>query len=106
MFGGEKKSNKQRNKEKMADVRKKGKAGEETFRRSREDLGDKVERTGRGHDFKVTHESLLTGRKSTKYVEVKTGKKAKTSKLQKETKKKLGKKYEVHRVDHPWPSLY
>jgi hypothetical protein len=101
MFG-EKKTEKQRNKEKMAEVRRKGKAGEETFRRSRKDLGDKVERTGKGHDFKVTHESWLTGKKSTKYVEVKTGKKAKTSKLQEATKKKMGKKYEVHRIDSPW----
>ena len=100
MFG-EKKSKKQQNKEKMEMVRRKGKDGEKTFKLSREDLGDKVERTGRGSDFKVTHESW-TGKKSTKYVEVKTGPKAKTSKLQEATKKKMGKKYEVHRIEHPW----
>jgi len=101
MFG-EKKTKKQSNKEKMAKVRAKGKAGEETFRLSRKDMGDKVERTPLKGDFKVRHEHL-NGHKSTIYYEVKTGKTAKLSKRQETLKKKLGSRYKVHRIDEPWP---
>lgn len=100
MFGLSRKKP-QNNKERMAAVRRKGKVGEEAFKNRRETWGDKVERTGKGHDYKVTREDWITGKKSLYYAEVKTGKKAKPSKLQKATKKKLGNKYKVVRMDDP-----
>jgi len=51
-------------------------------------------RTGRGSDFRQTRKSILTGKKESRFVEVKTGK-AKLSRLQKKTKPK------VRRVQ-PW----
>lgn len=68
----------------------KGKAGEKRVRDKYERAGYKVERTGRGHDFKVTKDN------QTKYVEVKTGK-SKLSSLQKRKKRSLGKKYVVEK---------
>lgn len=53
-----------------------------------------MKRTGRGHDFKATRSNWLTGKKETRYVEVKTGG-AKLSPLQKRKKRSLGKKYVV-----------
>lgn len=100
MFGSS--DEKQRKKEKMANVRRQGKAGEEDFRRGRELWGEKVKRTGKGHDFKVTKTDLLTGKKTSYYAEIKTGREAKLSKLQKKTQKKLGGKYKVIRRDKPW----
>ena len=99
-----KKTKEQRNKEKMANVRRKGKAGENATREWK-GLWGKVERTGRGHDFKYTTEHPITGKKKTKYLEVKTGKKAKQSKLQKATQKKVGRKYETVRVNENSPLL-
>ena len=68
----------------------KGRAGERRVRDKYKKAGYKVERTGRGHDFKVTKNNR------TKYVEVKTGK-AKLSPLQKRKKRSLGKKYVVEK---------
>jgi hypothetical protein len=89
---------KQRNKARMANVRRKGKAGENAAKAYLGTWG-KVERTGRGHDFKFTTEHPISGKKKTKYVEVKTGRKAKQSKLQKATQKKMGRKYKVLRIN-------
>ena len=99
MLGYRERSQKQRNKEKMAEVRRKGKAGEERFKRQRELWGDKVKKTGKGHDGIVTKTNMVTGKKTKYYVEIKTGPKAKLSPLQKKTQKKMGdKRYKVIRM--------
>lgn len=99
-----KKTKKHRSKEKMANARRKGEAGE-IAAKAWFGLWGKVERTGRGHDFKYTTENPVTGKKTKKYLEVKTGKKAKQSKLQKATQKKMGKKYKVVRINERSPLL-
>lgn len=60
-------------------------------------LGKKVERTSRGHDFKITTTDWLTGKKKSEYVEVKSGN-SKESALQKKKKKQFGNRYIVERV--------
>ena len=74
-----------------------GKRGEEQVKAKYEMNGYKVERTGRGHDYKATKKNWLTGKKETKYVEVKTGN-AELSPLQKKKKRSMGKKYVEERV--------
>jgi len=77
--------------------RRRGKIGEDMVRTRYIMRGYEVERTGRGHDFKVRKRDPFTGRViETKYVEVKTGN-AKLSKLQEETKNKK-RNYKVERV--------
>jgi hypothetical protein len=94
---------KQRKRRKLAEARRKGKAGEEIYKlKAQLFRGAKVERTGRGHDFKETTRDLWTGRVITKYKEVKTGN-ARLSKLQKRTKKKMKGAYEVVREE---PLIY
>ncbi len=84
----------------IAENRRRGKMGEDMVRMQYETSGYEVERTGRGHDFRVRRRNLFTGRvESSKLVEVKVGK-AKLSKLQKKTKKRK-KNYKVVRVE-PW----
>ena len=75
-----------------------GRSGERRVRDRYEMSGYKMKRTGRGHDFKATRSNWLTGKKETKYVEVKTGG-AKLSPLQKRKKRSLGKKYVVEKGD-------
>jgi len=77
---------------------RKGRAAEENVRTRYEMDGYKVKRTGIGHDFKVSKTNIFTGKKTTKYIEVKSGK-AKLSRLQKRTKRK-SKNYVVER-DEP-----
>jgi len=94
---------KQRKRRKLAEARRKGKAGEEAYRWQAMLQGKEVERTGRGHDFVERKKDLFTGRVvSTKYVEVKTGK-AGLSKLQKRTKRK---KKGAYKVVHEEPLIY
>ena len=90
-------SKKQLNREKMDEIRRKGRAGEDTVRMQYELQGYRMERTGRGHDFKATRQDILTGRKESKYVEVKTGN-SQLSRLQSKTKSR-GVKYKVERVE-------
>lgn len=58
-----------------------------------------IRRTGRGHDFSARKTNVLGqpvgGRK---YIETKTGRYAKPSKLQKKTKKKMGSNYKILRL--------
>lgn len=82
----------------MSNVRRKGSAAEKIAKFRLSMFNEKVERTGRGSDFKTTNRDIWTGKTETRYHEVKTSK-AKLSKLQKITKKKLGKKYNVIRED-------
>jgi hypothetical protein len=94
---------KQRKRRKLGEARRKGRAGEEAYKFGAMLRGVEVERTGRGHDYVERRKDLLTGRvRSTKYVEVKTGR-AKLSKLQKKTKKK---KKGAYKVVHEEPLIY
>ena len=72
----------------------KGKAGERRVRDRYERAGYKVERTGQGHDFKVTRINPITGEKEIEYLEVKTGD-AELSSLQKRKERSLGTNYVV-----------
>ena len=74
----------------------KGKRAEKMVRSEYEMAGYKTKQTGKGHDFKATRKNWLTGKKDTKYVEVKTGS-SKLSPLQKKKKSQLGHKYVVER---------
>ena len=74
-----------------------GKQGEEQVKTKYEMNGFKMERTGKGHDFKATRRNWLTGKRETKYVEVKTGG-AGLSPLQKKKKRCMGEKYVEERV--------
>ncbi|HXT82745.1 MAG TPA: hypothetical protein VN704_00095 [Verrucomicrobiae bacterium] len=77
-----------------------GKEGEEHIKSKYEFNGYKVKRTGRGHDFKAEKRDWLTGRKETKYIEVKTGN-SKLSDLQRKKKRQFGRgKYVEERLDH------
>jgi len=85
---GRKISKKQINIEKTSEIRRKGKAGEDSFRTRAQLSGYEVERTGRGSDFRIRKRNPFTGRViESKLVEVKTGN-SKLSKLQQRTKKK------------------
>lgn len=81
-----------------SDNQHQGKSGEEQIRQRYEFNGYNVERTGRGHDLKVKRHNWLTGKKETKYIEVKTGN-SPLSKLQKKKKRQLGSKYVVERLE-------
>ena len=73
-----------------------GREGERKAMAKYELAGYKVQRTGRGHDFKATKRDPFTGRIKTKYVEVKTGD-SELSPLQKKKKRQIGKRYVVER---------
>jgi hypothetical protein len=78
-----------------------GKFGEEIARIQiaiKEGAAAKITRTGRGHDYKSERPNIYTGEIETKYYEVKTGKYARLSKLQRQCKKELGDDYIEHRV--------
>jgi len=78
--------------------RRKGKFAEDLVRTKYVMRGYEVERTGRGHDFRVRKRDLFTGRVTeSKIVEVKSGR-AKLSKLQQKIKKKKS-NYKIERVD-------
>ena len=99
---GRKKSKKQKKREQLADNKAKGRAGEDAVALKYTLAGYEVERTGKGHDFRVRRRNLLTQRVvESKVVEVKTGD-AKLSKLQKKKKKKKS-NYKVERVN---PTFY
>jgi len=98
---GRKVSKKKLKKEVIEENRMRGKAGEDTVRMQYGLSGYEVERTGRGHDFRVRKRNPFSGRVvKTELIEVKTGK-AKLSKLQRKTKKKKG-NYRVVRVGNPF----
>jgi len=75
-----------------------GKAGEDQIKDKYKFNGYDVKRTGKGHDLKATKKNFWTGKKETKYIEVKTGK-SKLSPLQKKKKSQMGKKYVVERLE-------
>ena len=80
----------------------KGAEAERTVKAKFELMGYKMERTGRGSDFKASRHNYLTGKNESKLVEVKTGD-AKLSPLQKKRKRSWGKRYVEERVsDSPF----
>lgn len=93
-FDAFKKSRKQVNRENQ----EQGKAGEKRIKEEYEFSGYKVKRTGKGHDLKAEKKDWFTGKKETKYIEVKTGN-SKLSPLQKKKRGYLGKKYVVERLE-------
>ena len=85
---GRKISKKQIKHEVLAENRRKGKAAEDSYVMQARLAGYEVERTGRGHDFRVRKRDLLTGKVTYSGVrEIKSGN-ARLSKLQRKTKKK------------------
>ena len=75
-----------------------GRVSENVFVTTERLKGNTVERTGHGHDFKVTKRDPISGKaKETKFYEVKSSKSARLSKLQKKKQKELGSKYVVYR---------
>ena len=98
-FLGHEISSKEYKKEIMANNRRKGLSGEYTARMDHILNGEFVERTGRGSDFRVYSYDLNQNRMIHKYdEEVKTGR-SPLSPLQRETQKRLGKKYKVRRYN-------
>ncbi len=91
---------KEENREQMRRVRDQGKDGEDKTRFRWQLKGYEVERTGKGHDFYARKREPFTNRVvDSKYIETKTGKHAKPSKLQKKMKKKYGSRYVIERED-------
>lgn len=80
-----------------------GRQGERIVETKYRLMGYKVQRTGRGHDYKVSQRNPLTGEKRSKFVEVKTGN-SELSPLQKRYKKHYGNRYVVERL--PGNRLY
>ena|SRR3989338_9234809 len=95
---GKKISKKQIKKDVINENRRQGKAAEDAYVMRAQLAGFEVERTGRGHDFRVRKRDHLTGNVTYSGLrEIKSGK-AKLSKLQKKTKKKKS-NYKIIRQD-------
>ena len=94
-----KKTKKQRDRERMARIRSQGRDAEDAFGARSEVLGTKAARTSKGSDYRVTDTDMLTGRRTSTLVEVKSGR-SRLSKLQKKTQRKHKGHYEVVR-DEP-----
>lgn len=81
-------SKKQIKREVIAENRRKGKETEQAYVLQATIAGYEVERTGRGHDFKVRKRNPFTGKVTyTGYREIKSSATAPVSKLQQKTKK-------------------
>ena len=80
------------------DNQEQGKIGEERIKAKYERDGYEVTRTGKGHDYKATRRNLLTGKKESRYIEVKTGN-SQLSPLQKKKRRQFGNRYVEERVD-------
>ena len=74
-----------------------GREGERRVKVEYEMRGYNVERTGKGHDYKISKRDALSGRKESKVVEVKTGN-SPLSPLQKKKKRQMGSRYVVERL--------
>jgi len=92
---GRKIPKKQLKREVLEENVRKGKVGE-ILTEAQLSLTGRVERTGRGSDYKHTTVDPWTGRRKTKYIEVKTGK-SRVRPLQRKTKKRMGSRYKVVR---------
>ncbi|HIJ98487.1 TPA: hypothetical protein H1005_00905 [archaeon] len=85
---GYRKNKKQKKRDVLEQNKMKGRYAEDMAALNLATQGYEVERTGRGHDFKVRKRDILTGRVTeTGYREIKSGR-ASLSKLQRKTKKK------------------
>jgi hypothetical protein len=83
------KSKKQRKKEVLEENVHKGRAAEEQFVWQQRMMGNEVERTGRGSDFRVRERNPLTGRVEKTYLrEIKSSDTAPTSPLQRKKRTK------------------
>jgi len=100
IFGlfGEKKSKKERKRELLERNKAKGKAAEKQFEFWQRVWGNEVTRAPHGQDYIVKKRDIWTGKNKTIRVEIKSGKTAKLSKKQLETKKKH-RNYEEKRID-------
>ena len=93
MFGF-KKSRREINKQNQ----EQGREGERIIKEKYQNMGYKVKRTGKGHDFKVERKGIFGGKES-KYVEVKTGN-SQLSKRQKQAKSRHGSRYVEERLEN------
>ena len=85
---GRKLSKKEIKREVIRENRRNGRLAEENYKMRTRLRGYEVERTGRGHDFKIRRRDPLTGKVTYSGLrEIKSGN-AKLSKLQRKTKKK------------------
>ena len=85
----------------IAENRCKGRDAEQSYRTRAQMAGYEVERTGRGHDFKIRKRDPLTGKVIyTGYREIKSGN-AKPSKLQNKVRRNKS-NYRVIREDNPF----
>ena len=91
-----KRSKKQRKRDILEQNRENGKHAEEMYRREADLYGIDYKRTGKGHDFEEKRYDWQTGKTRKVKVEVKSND-APLSKLQKKTRKKNPKNYEVRR---------
>jgi len=92
-------SKKDLNREKMDEIRRKGKAGEDAVKMKYTFQGYEVEKTGRGSDIRIRRRDMFNGRVvQSKVIEVKTGK-SQLSKFQRKTKARMGSNYKVERVE-------
>jgi len=92
---GRKLPKKQIKREVIAENRRKGKAAEDSYKMRAQIAGYEVERTGRGHDFKLCKRDLITGKKKfCGYREIKSGN-ARKSELQNKTHKQMKGRYKV-----------
>lgn len=83
----------------LEENRQRGRFHEDMYVMSERMKGNKVKRTGKGHDYKVTEPAnILTGSGSrTYYAEVKSSSNAPVSKLQQRNKKQMKGRYRVVR---------
>ena len=95
-----KKSKKARKQQTLKENKRRGRAAEAQVKFDYQLKGYEVERTGRGHDFRVRRRNVWGKVVESKVVEVKSGN-AKLSKLQNKTKKKKS-NYKVERVKDPF----
>ena len=98
---GRKTSKKQIKSEVIAENRRRGKAAEDSYVMKARLSGYEVERTGKGHDFRIRKRDPFTGKVTYSGVrEIKSGN-AKLSKFQQKTKKKQS-NYKVVRENSWW----
>lgn len=95
-------SKKERRRQRLSSNRANGRNAEESFVLREKLNGNSVKRTGRGHDYKVTHRDIFGRATRTTYHEVKSSRNARLSELQEKTKKKLKGRYKVERPNSLW----
>lgn len=92
----------------MREIRRKGKAGEEIgllHIALKEGFAARIKRIREGGDFEVQRPNIYTGKVEKRRYEIKAGPKARLSKRQEKSKKKIGKNFVELRVDVP-PFMY